>query len=508
VLVPLFSIPSRSSWGIGEIGDLPRLARWLSRAGLDFVQLLPVNEMEGASNSPYAAVSAMAIDPVFLTLDGHPDFVSAGGEAALPKNAAAALAVARAARRIDYAAVREAKDAALEMSYEWFDARGASAQPERAAAFDAFRAREAWWLDDYALFRALHAENGGRYWREWDEGVRDRHPDAIDAARLRLGGRMRCYAYLQWIAGEQWNRCREDCGTVGIFGDFPFMVSGHSADVWARQQEFRLDASVGVPPDAGSPEGQDWGLPACRWDVCAAGGFEWLRQRAARSAALFDGFRVDHLVGFYRTYVRERSGAASFVPAEEAEQRRQGEAVLQLMDAAGARIVAEDLGTVPDFVRDSLTRLRIAGLKVLRWERHWHEPGQPFRDPSGYPADSMATTGTHDTETLAGWWGNADSSEREACALTPTLRAAGLDAASGFSPQVRDALLGALFSARSDLVLVPLQDVFGWPDRINDPAADSSGNWTWRLPWPVEDLLVEPEAVERASFLSRLAARR
>jgi 4-alpha-glucanotransferase len=143
---------------------------------------------------------------------------------------------------------------------------------------------------------------------------------------------------------------------VALFGDLPFMVSGDSADVWARQDEFRLDASVGVPPDAFSETGQDWGLPVYRWDVLAARDYDWLRNRARRNADIYDGYRVDHLVGFYRTYFRPHGGGEpEFVPSEQAEQVKQGEAVLAVFREPGTEIVAEDLGLVPDFVRESLT---------------------------------------------------------------------------------------------------------------------------------------------------------
>jgi 4-alpha-glucanotransferase len=500
VIIPLSSIPSRRSWGIGEISDLPDFGRWLSHAGLDVVQLLPVYEMEHAHNSPYAALTAMAIDPVFVSLADHPDFLDAGGEEALAPDARDALADARKATGVNYAAARHAKTAALRASFECFNSGRAAARKDD---FEAFLARDAWWLDDYTLFRALHDENGERYWRDWDPGVRDRRDDALRAVRARLSGPIRYYAYVQWIADEQWRRARRDNGSVHIYGDFPFMVSGHSADIWSRQHDFRLDASVGVPPDATSPEGQDWGLPVYRWDVSAATDHEWLRLRARRAAALFDGFRVDHLVGFFRTYVWERDGSAAFSPPDESDQLRQGESILNVLRGAGADIVAEDLGTVPDFVRESLERLRVPGLKVLRWERWWDEPEQEFRDPADYPPVSVAMTGTHDTETLAEWWDAATVDERRLCAAVPSMRAAGLTS-QAFSPAVRDALIRGLFAAPSQLVLLPVQDIFGWRERINIPGLVGAGNWTWRLPWPVENLLVEPTALERAAFVRSL----
>jgi 4-alpha-glucanotransferase len=506
VLVPLFSIPSRQSWGIGEIPDVPRLARWLEQAGLDFVQLLPVNEMEEGQNSPYSALSAMAIDPVFISLADVPEFAEAGGEGALEARDRQALDRARAARVVDFGTVRGIKALALHSAFAVFRQRHHGRGSARERAFREFGAREAWWLDDYVLFRALHDEHRGQYWREWEPALRDRDPAALEHARGRLEATLLYYRYLQWLADEQWQAARRECGRVGIFGDFPFMVSGHSADVWARQHEFMLDASVGTPPDAFSETGQDWGLPAYRWEEMEPGGYEWLRHRARRSAELYDGYRIDHLVGFYRTYVRERSGAAGFTPEDEPAQLAQGERLMRLFLDSGVRLIAEDLGTVPDFVRESLARLRLPGLKVLRWEREWHQPGQPFRPPATYDPESVAITGTHDTDTLAEWWDTAEGEERRLCAVAVRLEAAGCSPHQPFSDATRDALLRAVFSAGSSLVIIPFQDVFGWRDRINLPGVVSDENWTWRLPWPVEDLPSQPEVTERAAFLRRLAA--
>ena len=505
VLVPLFSLPSRSSWGVGEIADLPRFASWLRLAGLDFVQLLPVNEMQEGQNSPYSALSAMAIDPVFIALAGVPEFHDAGGEASLDAADRERLDRARANPAIDFRTVRALKSLALHASFHVFRARHHADGSERARAFAGFTAREGWWLEDYALFRALHDEHHACYWRDWEPELRDRHTGALDRARQRLADPILYYQYLQWLADEQWQRARAACGAVGVFGDFPFMVSGHSADVWARQHEFRIDASVGTPPDAFSETGQDWGLPVYRWDVVERGGYEWLRQRARRCSELYDGFRVDHLIGFYRTFVRERDRSTYFTPADEPSQTAQGERIMRIFREPGARIIAEDLGLVPDFVRASLARLHLPGLKVLRWEREWHSPGQPFRDPVHYPPESVAISGTHDTETLAEWWDGAGWHERQLCAAIPGLREAGCNPDDPFDGRTRDALLRALFAAGSNFVIVPFQDLFGWRDRVNVPAVVNDENWTWRLPWPVDDLLVLPEARERAAFLRGLS---
>jgi 4-alpha-glucanotransferase len=219
-------------------------------------------------------------------------------------------------------------------------------------------------------------------------------------------------------------------------------------------------------------------------------------------AAMFDGFRIDHLVGFYRTYWRPLDGEAPrFVPADEPEQRALGEAVIEAFASAGAALIAEDLGTIPDFVRASLDRLQLPGYKVMRWERDWHAEGQPFHDPAGYAATSLATTGTHDTDMLADWWETTSMEERTAFLAIPSLADAGFTPDQPYDDALRDALLGTLLQSGSDLVIFPLQDIFGWRDRINVPATVGPHNWSWASPIPVDRLLDELDGRERADTL-------
>jgi len=319
---------------------------------------------------------------------------------------------------------------------------------------------------------------------------------------------------VQWLAGEQWRAARERAGDIALFGDLPFMVSGDSADIWARQDEFRMDASVGVPPDAFSETGQDWGLPVYRWDGFAERGFDWLRDRARRNADLFDGYRVDHLVGFYRTYFRPHDGTpARFTPETQDAQVALGERVLDVLREPGASIIAEDLGIVPDFVRASLAQLSIPGFKVLRWERYWQADGQPFKDPLEYPAVSVATSGTHDTEPMVTWWEEAQPDERTAVLAIPSLRDRLADAdralvdGPGLPHAIHQALLETLYAAGSQTLILPMQDIFGWRDRINQPATVGDSNWTWRLPWPSDRLALEPLAIEAAKQLKEWCER-
>jgi len=509
ILLPLFSGPSSRSWGIGEILDLVPLCTWLHQAGCDLLLLLPVNEMATSGHSPYSAISAMAIDPIYISVWAVEDVAALGGEESLPEADRRQLAEARRAPGIDYPAVRDLKDRIFRRAFERFLAEEWSQESARAAALATFRREEEWWLDEYAMFRALRARHREYPWWEWDAGLATRDASALKEVRDSLAGEILYRQYLQWIASTQWQTARRRVAPVALFGDLPFMVGRDSADVWARQHAFDVGATIGTPPDAFSETGQDWGLPAYRWPVFARENDAWILERAARAADLFTGYRVDHVVGFYRTYVIPSDESPRFfAPPDAPSQVAQGERLMRAFMEPGARVVAEDLGTVPDFVRASLLRLGIPGYKVLRWEREWDRAGQPFRDPSRWPACSVATTGTHDTETLAEWWEGADAAERRAVSAIPFLAARDFPSADArLTPRVRDTLLELMFASASDLLILPVQDVFGWRDRINTPATVSDDNWTWRLPWHVDQLERELVARERAESLRRWAAR-
>ncbi len=457
-------------------------------------------------------MSAMAIDPIYIGLQGLEEFERIGGMAALGDDVRGNLEAARSRARVDYEAVRRTKAAALGAAFDRFLSDEWQARTPRAAALASYVSREQWWLDDYALYAALCGHLGMQSWRDWPAPVRDRDPQVLDAARRDLARDILRHQYIQWVAETQWQKARaiaRDAG-VTLFGDFTFTVEKDSVDVWTRQGEFALDISAGAPPDAFSETGQDWNLPMYRWDVIAAGGYAWLTQRARRMAALFDGLRIDHVVGFYRSYGKPAFGDPFFWPGHEPDQLRQGEEILRIMLASGASILAEDLGTIPDFVRASLARLGIPGSKVLRWERAWHSPGQPLIPPEAYPPVSAVMTGTHDTEPLAVWWERTSQDDR-----VETIRL--LLAQEDFrhrgnaSPDqpwhdaLRDGILELAYRSASSELFAPIQDIFGWRDRINTPASISDDNWTWRLPWPVDRLRTTPEAIDRARFCRSLA---
>lgn len=480
VVVPLFSLRSNQSWGIGEFGDLPQFSRWLMEAGQSLVQILPIHEMPSIETSPYSDLTAMALDPIYLTMASVPDFAGLGGELALDAAEQAEVTRLQQLPRIDYASVRRLKERWLRRSFERFLRLEVARGAPRASRFEAFVAAQAWWLDEYALFRSLIALHDDLPWMSWPEPLARAQAGAVQEARRVLHQEITYRCYLQWIAAEQWADAKRLSWPVRVFGDLPFMISANSPDVWARQHEFRFDATIGVPPDAFSETGQDWGLPPWRADVMAKNDFTWMRARSRRYGDLYDGYRIDHLVGLYRTYVRpvDKSIEPFFDPAREADQAALGETLIKIFTGAESQpeVIAEDLGSIPPFVRASMARLELPGLKVLRWERHWDREDQAPIDPVDFPECSVATTGTHDIEPLA---------------ATP----------EGQTEEQRAAVLKSLLAAGSCLTLIPLQDVFGWTDRINTPAVVDEMNWTWRLPWTVDTWLDREETVSRADQL-------
>ncbi len=504
--VPLFSVPSSASWGIGEFADLPAFGSWCRAAGQRYVQLLPLNEISPGETSPYSSMTAMALDPIYVHLPAMEDFAALGGEAALSPEDRTLLHAVRSASRVAYADVRRLKLRVMRQCFVRFHAQELGQGTARASAFRAYESRESWWLDGYATFRAIHAAQEERAWWDWPPALAGSDPTALQDARIALSLEREFRAWLQWVAEGQWQEARRLAG-VRVLGDLPFMISGDSPDVWTRREQFRLDATVGVPPDAFSETGQDWGLPPWRWDVMRGNGFQWIRLRARRTATLFDGVRIDHLVGLYRIYMRPLDPAQlrEFSPADEATQSQLGAALLNIYLSSGLEVVAEDLGTVPDFVRWSMARLGVPGFKVMRWERAWHTDGQPFVDPSAYPEASVALSGTHDTESLAQWWRDLSDADHAAFVALPSL--ASLQRAKGappppFVPDVRDALLRALIAGASRYVMLPLQDVFGWDVRINTPATVNDANWTWTTPIAVDRWRESEEWVERAETLA------
>jgi 4-alpha-glucanotransferase len=284
-------------------------------------------------------------------------------------------------------------------------------------------------------------------------------------------------------------------------GDVPFIVGGESADVWSHADEFRRDVSLGAPPDGFSADGQDWGLPAYDWARMDANDLAWHRARTRQAARLYDRFRLDHLVGYFRQWSRPPGKAArfgTFDPPTEAAQRARGLRLLSVIveEAAPAKVIAEDLGVIPPFVREIMKDLGLPGYRVIPWEQD--ERG--FRAPKDFPPCSVASWSTHDTAPITSWWAELPAADRKIlesiCPFDGTLPA----------PELVFAQLRALFQSGSDLALVLAPEVLGEPTRINVPGTVGGANWTYRLPAPIEELERDPAVQARMAALRALVA--
>ncbi len=495
-VVPLFSIRSRSDWGIGQFSDLALCARWLQSAGCSMLQLLPTYTLAGGERSPYGACTAFGLDPVYVTIDAIADLdaneiakLVSGDQLARVRNSSVVL----------YDDVRNLKAHAIGRAFELFYEREWLRSTPRAGELRAFIARESAWLDDYALYMALREIHERAGWQSWPAKDRDRDAQEMRRVEELHSKRLLAVKYAQWIAFDQWAKARIEVNRIGVelMGDLPFIVGAESADVWSHPREFERETSLGVPPDGFDPNGQDWGLPSYNWRAMDANGLEWLRDRTAHAARLYDRFRLDHVVGYFRMWLCRQGECGRFEPGDESAQNDRGRNVLGAMkEAAGkSELIAEDLGVIPQFVRDAMNEFGMPGYRVLPWERDAHG----LRDPRQFPALSVATWSTHDTPPITAWWGDLQPYEREEFARI-----------GGFSPDIageaRDnALLSLLFQSGSSLALVQAQELLGEKTRINTPGTVSDNNWAYRLPEPIESLMADKARSGRFEQIAALA---
>lgn len=406
VAVPLFSIYSKKSVGVGEIPDLRLLVDWCVARGMSVIQLLPMNDV-GSSFRPYDAESSFALDPMYLALGGIGTGATPLGHelAALARRFPAGGRARAKIARVDYAV----KGAKLEFLWHAFQLQGKQA----GSAFERFRRSAAYWLKDYALFRVMKEHQGGRAWFDWPEPLARRDPHALVAFERKYARSVRFQVWLQWQLYEQLRAVRAYAAKKGalLMGDLPFLVSRDSADVWAHQDYFKLDFASGAPPDTYQAKGQRWGMPPYDWPRIAAHGYDYVKQKLSYAQNFYDLFRIDHVVGAFRLWTIPRDDPpenaglhGSFDPPEESRWEEHGRAILSAMvDASPMLACAEDLGVIPACTHRVLAEFGIPGMEVQRWARDWGDT-YAFKSPEAYRPCSAAVISTHDTSSFRGWW--------------------------------------------------------------------------------------------------------
>ncbi|MFF8099164.1 4-alpha-glucanotransferase [Streptomyces sp. NPDC016640] len=527
LLVQLYSLLSRRSWGMGDLADLGELAGWAGRAlGAGFVQVNPLHATvpgAPADPSPYRPSSRRFPDPVHLRIEDVPEFAYVEDRervrALLERAGGLREAVLGRGELIDRDAVWETKREALELVH------GVPLGPGRRAAYGDFLAAQGQALEDHATWCAL-AELHGPDWHRWPAALRDPRSPATARARRELTDRVDFHSRLVWLTDAQLTAAqrtaREAGMPVGIVHDLAVGVHPGGADAWAQQEYFAAGMSVGAPPDAFNARGQDWGLPPWRPDRLADSGYAPFRALLRALFRYAGALRIDHVMGLFRLWwVPE-----GHPPTEGTYVRYDAEAMLAVLvleaSRAGAVVIGEDLGTVEPGVREALRERGVYGTSVLWFERDWEGDRRPL-PPDAWRADCLATATTHDLPPTASRLTGDHVDLRDSLGLLTRPLAeeraeAAADTAEWLDLLSRLGLLGGAGTSEEAriqavhryLLRTPARMIGVWlPDGIGDRRPQNlPGTWdqypNWRL--PIADARGRPVTLEELAASPRLRA--
>jgi len=486
ILLHPTSLPSRG--GVGDFGPAAyRFVDFLASARQGVWQVLPLGPV-GYGNSPYSSTSAFAGNPLLISLERLADHGWV--------DRAQIDSLLAGSEPVEYGKVFRQK---MPLLFEAARNFLKSAPPEALASFKSFSCQNAWWLEDFVLFDALRARHKLETWTQWPDGLPRRDPDAIEKARQELADDIRIRSALQFAFYQQWRALRRYCAerAIRIVGDVAIFVNQDSADVWTHRQLFRLNDKLdpevvaGVPPDFFSKTGQRWGNPLYRWDVMKEHGYQWWIQRMRWATENCDYIRLDHFRGFDQFWE---------IPATEATAVNghwvdgpRDDLFLKLREALGGLpFFAEDLGYITPEVHALRDRLQIPGMAVLQFG--FSDEGAHIYLPHRAQG-KIIYTGTHDNDTVVGWWhSGASQNERR-----------NAEAYLGHCDEgIHWEFVRAVQCSPATLSIVPLQDVLGLGSeaRMNTPSLHG-GNWRWR----VDEGQLNRELAQRLGLLAELSDR-
>jgi 4-alpha-glucanotransferase len=540
VLLHITSLPSR--FGVGDFGPgAYRFADWLGRARQSYWQILPLNPTSaGLGNSPYNSDSAFAMDPLMLS----PERL-VGQNILRRKDLADAPTFPE--DRVNYEAVREYKDNLRAVAWRrlklaqrgccWEPnagtptsrtspveepgsmgreegvapeiVRGTRRSRERAVQygddFQRFCRENRFWLDDYALYRAIKTHLDGQAWSHWPKDLRDRSPAALKQAAAELSEAVLRVKVFQYLVHGQWQSLKRYCNDhlIQLIGDVPYYVGYDSADVWAHPHLWKLDGDgqptfvAGTPPDYFSATGQLWGMPVYDWRANEKTGYEWWVNRMEQNLRLYDQVRIDHFRGFLGTW--QVPAGESTAKGGHWEQQPQH----KLMDKLRRRypalqVIAEDLGLITPDVREFMRKYDLPGMRVLQFCFGEQLPTDEHA-VHNHHRDSFVYTGTHDNNTARGWF------EKEARTATRRWVFAYLGRKVAGKDISWELVRLAMMSVAS-AAIVPMQDILslGSKARMNTPGV-GEGNWTWRFTWKQLTPAVTRRLAEMTTMFGRAA---
>ena len=477
--LPLSALHSKNSCGIGEFYDLIPMIDWCHEVGMDVIQLLPLNDT-GDDSSPFFAVSAMALSPLFLSLHKLPG---------VKEEDLTEMRALNETPRVCFHNVQAHKLLFLHHYFERFSPT--IVQDKKFKQY----LQENSWVEKYALFKVLKDLMSKNHWLKWPSELKNLSPSRMEALTEKHFVELSFYCVLQYLCYNQLTAVKAYAKKKGVLlkGDIPILISPDSADVWEFTDEFDLNFSAGAPPDVYNANGQYWGLPLFKWDMMKWRQFDWWKTRLSYAANFYDIYRIDHVLGFFRIWSIPLGSPATegkFIPEDETSWLNHGTYILSaLVDHSPMLPIAEDLGIVPNSIRHALTQLGICGTKVIRWEM---KGDAHFIDLLRYNPVSMTTVSTHDSDTLEIWWTD-DPRESK-----PYAKSKGWSWGSRLTQKQRKEILwdshhsSSLFHINLIGEYLALFDELVWDDpqdeRINFPGTVSDRNWTYRICPSIEKL--------------------
>lgn len=485
--LPLFSLHSHKSCGIGEFPDLLPLIPWCKDLGLTVIQLLPLND-SGIDASPYSAISACALNPIYLGLASLPHLE------AFPQLQQVLIGLQENDQQfVDYNKVRLAKENFLEEYYAC-----ASGLIITSNGYRRFLTQHSDWLDEYALFKLLKIKNKWQSWTLWGEEYQNVDMEKYQDLLEKYQDQIAYHIFLQFLCFQQMQEVKREANKQGVFikGDIPILISRESSDVWLHRRLFHMHLSAGAPPDMFAEEGQNWEFPIYNWEMVEKEGYAWWKLRLRVAAHLYNIYRIDHIVGFFRIWAVAPGLSGKyghFIPEDTKTWNHHGEKIMKIMvDSCPMLPIGEDLGVVPPEVRYSLSQLGICGTRVMRWERDWNGTGN-FIKPEDYQIDSMTTVSTHDSEPLQLWWTHCVQEGKDFCRSQGWIYHNELSSCQHYKILKASHQTGSLFHINLLQEYLALLPGLTWgnpqEERINIPGQILDRNWTYRFRPSVEEIV-------------------
>lgn len=485
ILLPISALPS--NYGIGTISkEAYQFVDCLAKAGQKYWQILPLGPT-GYGDSPYQSFSTFAGNPYYIDLEA---LIERGW---LTKEDCESVDAGSNPNYVDYEKIYYSRFELLRKAFH-------NSGIEKDEEFQAFVAKNNYWLEDYALYMAVKSKMDNKGFIEWDDDIKLRKPEAIARYKKECKDEMAFYCFQQFLFHVQWMELKNYANKNGveIIGDIPIYVASDSADTWANPELFQLEedctpkAVAGCPPDAFSATGQLWGNPLYDWEYHKETGYDWWMKRIAYCYEIYDVVRIDHFRGFDEYYsIPYGDKTAEFGHWEKGP----GYDLFETMKArlGDKKVIAEDLGFLTQSVLDLVAKTGFPGMKILQFAFDSREDSDYL--PHNYPKNCVVYTGTHDNDTTLGWYNTIPDADREFADDYLNIQS---------DKDVEMNFVRAALASVADTAIIPMQDYLGLGSeaRINTPST-LGDNWKWRMG---KDDFSE-DVIEKVYAMTKLYAR-